>query len=193
LTKEEKEVESTVEICRAYLRSIIICALDTAMRKGEIQSLQWKEVFLTEKYIFIDGEKTKTGVDGLAPVTPRLADELEKLKSQFPHEPEDHVFPFGDFKKAFDNAAADAGIENLQFRDLRSTASTRMLLAGNTGELVRKITRHTQVKTFHDHYTNIDIQNARLIGEKLADFTSGQISKGNDKENMKKAASGEAA
>lgn len=183
LTKEIKDLEAVTTLSRGYLRAVIICALDTAMRKGEIQQLQWKEVFLDENYIFIDGKKTKTGIDGLAPLTPRLKAELQILKSQYPHNKNDLVFPFGDWKKAFNNAVRDAKIQNFVFHDLRSTAATRMLLAGNPGEMVRKITRHSQEKTFREHYTIVDIANTVEVGNKLSEFNSIHNRKVNDKVN----------
>ncbi|HEY0459241.1 MAG TPA: tyrosine-type recombinase/integrase [Pyrinomonadaceae bacterium] len=129
-------------------------------------------------------ENTKTGVEGIIPITERLYNEIVGIRngkanffdSQF-------VFPFKNVYNAWNRACKQAKIENLQFRDLRSTGATRMMLAGNDGTLVRKVTRHTQEKMLREHYTNIDIENARLIGERLSEFNEFSLAKANAKVN----------
>lgn len=73
---------------------------------------------------------------------------------------------------------------------LMTTFATRMLLAGNVGELVRKITRHTRPETLLDHYTNIDMASAQAVGQKLEKFNQNQGRKGKVKGEAKKKAPG---
>lgn len=177
-----------------YLRAWIICALDTAMRRGDIWNLRWRDVDLENRVIYIDvndGDefRSKTGVGGVLPVTPRLLSELrEKKRTAGRLVPNDLVFGRIDIKKGWAKICSNAGIENLQFKDCRSTGATRFLLAGNSNALVRKITRHTNDEMLIANYTNIDIENAHLIGEKLAEFNEYQIQKVKDKANEQKAA-----
>lgn len=180
---------------RTHLRSWIIATLDTAMRRGDIYALRWKDVDLENRVIYIerreveDDPRSKTGIAGILPITPRLFEVLAQLRSVSPFaQGDDLVFGKIDYKRAFNSACVAASIDNLQFRDLRSTASTRMLLAGNSNALVRKITRHTDDTILIANYTNVDIENARLIGEKLAEFNEFQSAKVNGKENDQKAA-----
>lgn len=163
---------------RRHLKTLILLALDTAMRRGEIYRLRWDQINFEQKVIFLignDAASTKTGVEGILPLTDRLVQELLFVRSLFP----DSVFVVGgsSFKRSFASARKAAGLENLQFRDLRATGATRMMLAGNAGDLVRKITRHTRTEIFLDHYTGVDVENARMIGAKLSDFVSEQVSK----------------
>jgi integrase len=172
---------------RAHMRPWIIAALDTAMRRGELYDLKWKDVDLEQRVIYIergksDAPRSKTGVPGILPITPRLHDELIGLRTD-DDKPDDLVLGRFDFKRAFTSLCKIAGIEDLQFRDLRSTAATRMLLAGNANALVRKVTRHANDEMLISHYTNVDAENARLIGEKLAEFNEFQWSKARSKGN----------
>jgi hypothetical protein len=56
---------------RAHLRPIVIMAIDTAMRKGEILKLCWRDVQITLGIIGIDAFNTKTMQPRLAPITGR--------------------------------------------------------------------------------------------------------------------------
>jgi integrase len=175
LTYEEEE--RLLEQCtgeRAHLRPYIICALDTAMRRGEIYNLKWWQVDFEKGVIYLTGTAaadTKTGVEGVLPLTDRLAAEFSKLRDyRSLIMPNDLVLGRTEFKRSWKTACKLAGVADLQFRDLRASGATRMMLAGNVGDLVRKITRHQRLDTFIDHYTAIDEQNARTIGRKLDKF-----------------------
>jgi integrase len=62
---------------RAHLKAIIICALDTGMRRGEIFKLKWADVHLQEGIITIRKMTTKTGQARVCGITPRLKEALE--------------------------------------------------------------------------------------------------------------------
>lgn len=173
-----KEIPAHIKSKRQHLRTYILLALDTAMRRGEIWNLRWWQVDFKQHVIYLTEEaakETKTGVEGILPLTKRLAVELETIKAGREVKPQDLVVGKCDFKRAFKTACTLAKIDNLQFRDLRATAATRMMMAGNVGDIVRKITRHTRTETFLDHYTNIDQINARAVGEKLDEFNEREM------------------
>jgi integrase len=83
LTREE-EIKLLAE-CetpqRAHLKAILICALDTGMRQGEIFSLRWRDVDLENRLINIQAFHTKTMKARQVATTTRLAIELE-IESQ---------------------------------------------------------------------------------------------------------------
>lgn len=163
---------------RGRLRGLIIAALDTAMRRGEIFALRWDQIDFDARVIRLTGDaaaRTKTGRAGVLPMTGRFYDELRRIRETSP--PRETVFERYDIRRAFTGACEDAGIEDLQFRDLRSTGATRMILAGNAESQVMKVTRHGRLKTFLDHYTNVDILNAQKIGRKLDDFIENETDK----------------
>lgn len=163
---------------RSHLKPLIIFALDTAMRAGEIFELEWGQVDLENRVIDLTGsyaKRTKTGREGLLPISDRVH---ELLTARFDgQDPADKVFEKFDYKRSFTSACRDAGIEDLQFRDLRSTGATRMVLAGNAESQVMKVTRHTRLSTFVQHYTNVDAGNARRIGESLSEYLESEQAK----------------
>lgn len=64
--------------------------------------------------------------------------------------------------KGFINACRRAGIENLQFRDSRTTAATRLQKAGVDALVISKaILHHKKFKTTKTWYVNSDIDHWR--------------------------------
>jgi integrase len=172
-----EEITQVTPIHRAKLRRLIIAALDTAMRRGELFNLEWWQIDFKIGVIYLTkeaAEKTKTGKKGVLPMTKRLRACLEELAAHQTPRPNQKVFEKYDIRKAFLGACKDAGIDDLQFRDLRSTGATRMVLAGNPHTQVMKVTRHTRLDTFLEHYTNVDIINAQEIGGNLDEFLKKQ-------------------
>ncbi len=80
LTKEEEE--KLLAACfgpRAHLRSIIVCALDTGMRRGEIFKLKWSDIDFENGIINIKAFNTKTLRERQVAMTSRLSQELYTL------------------------------------------------------------------------------------------------------------------
>lgn len=170
LSREEEE--RLLMACtgrRAHLRPIVITALDTAMRRGELLKLTWADIDFDEKLIRIRATTTKTETSRVVGLTPRLESELRALITPAA-KPDDLVFGLTDnFKNSFRAACREAGIEDFRFHDTRHTATTRMVQAGMPGHLIMKITGHTQTSTFM-RYVNVNDQTARQAAETLAQF-----------------------
>jgi integrase len=89
LTREEemKLLASCDTPQRTHLRGILICALDTGMRQGEIFSLRWRDVDLENGLLNIQAFHTKTMKERQVAITTRLALVLEQLKANAPDNP----------------------------------------------------------------------------------------------------------
>src|SRR5262249_42445563 len=93
LTREEEE--RILSLCvdqRAHLRPIIICALDTGMRRGEVFKLKWSDVDFDNRLITMRQLNTKTQRERQVSMTERLYSELMALYETSSKEPEDLVF-----------------------------------------------------------------------------------------------------
>ncbi|MGH9855667.1 MAG: tyrosine-type recombinase/integrase, partial [Blastocatellia bacterium] len=66
---------------RAHLKPILICALDTAMRRGEMFKLCWKDVDLINREITVRAANAKTARARVVPISARLHTELSQLKA----------------------------------------------------------------------------------------------------------------
>ncbi len=170
LTREEEEL--LLAACtgrRAHLKAILICALDTALRRNEILSLRWKDVDLSGRLIVVRAATTKTLRDRTVGITDRLAVELQRLSEVAPDDPECLVFGYTDFKRSFEKACAEAGVEGFRFHDCRHAATTRMIQSGMPPAEVVKITGHSQIATFL-RYVNTDGQAAQRAAMALDDW-----------------------
>jgi integrase len=157
---------------RAHLRALIVTALDTAMRRGELFKLHWRDVNLEEGLIRIIALNSKTARPRTVAITPRISAELERLRGQSPTDPDALVFGVTDtIKKSFAAACKAAGIEGFRFHDCRHTAITRMVQAGIAPMEVMKISGHTQTNTFV-RYVNPDTGAVQRAADALTAFNA---------------------
>jgi len=123
-----EEITLLVDCVRPYLKPVIITAISTGMRRGEIASLKWKNVDFI--YRFIRVEKTKNKEPRDIPIDDFLFETLKSLKES--RKMGGHVFLMKNEKKLnlssvhvhFREALTDLGIEDFRFHDLRHTAAS---------------------------------------------------------------------
>lgn len=173
LTREE---ESTLlHVCesrnRIYLKSIIIAALDTGCRRGELLKLKWSDVDLENRLIIIRAENSKTLRSRQVAMTNRLFNELANLYEQSPKINEFLVFGVTSVKKSFDTCKRIAGLDDLRFHDLRHTAATRLVSQNIPLPEVARILGHMQVSTTY-RYTNLTLDTVRRASAALDSFHS---------------------
>jgi integrase len=154
LSREEEEL--LLDACdenRSKLRPIIIMALDTGMRRGEIFTLRWRDVDFENKRVNIQAMNTKTLRSRSVPISPRLLDELNALTCRGQAQ---RVFGITDtVKRSWATAKRVAGIADLRFHDLRHTCATRLVQGGLPIAEVSRILGHTSVVTTF-RYANVD-------------------------------------
>lgn len=132
---------------RAHLYPVLVFAIDTTCRRGEILKLEWRDIDFARQIISIRKETTKTGDGREIPMSARLMMILEKHQLE-KAKPNDFVFPVGDFKKSYKKVLTMAGLENFTFHDLRHVAISRLLEKGFPHALAMKISGHKQMTTF---------------------------------------------
>ncbi len=164
------EEEKLIELCEPHLKPIIITALQTGMRKGEILSLKWQDVNFSKKEITV--EKTKSGRTRIIPISKQLLAEFEKLKKA--KSKTGYVFtypktgkPTKDVKRAFQTACRRAGIKGLRFHDLRHTFASRLVENGEDIITVRDLLGHSSVR-ITERYTHSNKELKRKAVESLS-------------------------
>jgi len=132
-----------------YMRPIIICALHTGMRKGEILDLKWDCVNFKDKFITL--LQTKSGKMRKIPINSVLLPELKELYknkcSAFVFSNPETENRYCDLKRAFPSLCKQAQIKNLRFHDLRHTSATRMVASNIDLVVVQEILGHADIKT----------------------------------------------
>jgi integrase len=157
---------------RAHLQAIIICALDTGMRRGEIFRLKWSDVDRQEGIISIRKKTTKTGKARVCGITPRLLAALELQWQMSDQQENSLVFGIAStIKRAWASACHVAEIAGLQFRDLRATANTRMEMANIPESIRMKILGHSQSSTHYRHYLRVNRDLAKSVATIMGNAT----------------------
>jgi len=168
-----EEETRLLEVCvgrKAHLRPLLICALDTAMRRGEIFKMRWKDIDFSSSEIYIPQTNTKTEEARRVGITQRLNEELETLWNASSKNLDSTVFGITNtIKTAFKSACEDANIKDFRFHDCRHTATTRMISSGSPHTEVMKITGHSQLKTFL-RYLNITSETTKKVASRLSDY-----------------------
>lgn len=132
-----------IDSCSAHLKPIVIIALNTGMRRGEILSLKWEQVGLGHGFISLD--VTKSGEGREIPIN----NTLKKLFEEMPHSIESvYVFtgkdgnPLTDIKHSFNTALRKAEIRNATFHTLRHTFASHLVMEGVDLATVKELLGH---------------------------------------------------
>lgn len=150
-----------------HLRSIIIAALDSGMRRGEILTEQWEHVDFTRRLLYVTHSKTAGGEAREIPLTERFFADLEKR-----HKPKGTVFTFDEesisrIKTAWKGALRRAGLRYVRFHDLRHAFNTRLLEAGVQQEIRKALMGHSTGEDVNSIYTHVEIGLKRGAIQKL--------------------------
>jgi len=168
LTPEEES--RLLDVCPDHLKPIVIMALHTGMRRGEVLALRWSAVDFDGRTIKV--VKSKSGAQRLVYINDVL---LGWLRRQWASGPaSEFVFsnfrtrqPFVEVGKAFRRACRVAGIQGLRFHDLRHSFASRLIEAGVDIITVKELLGHSSVK-ITERYTHTRGELKRRAVEKLS-------------------------
>ena len=130
-----------------FLKPIVITALHTGMRRGEILNLKWSN--LDFQYSFIELLDTKSGKARKIPISSTLNNVLssiDKLSEYVFINPKTNK-PYTDIKKSFHKVLDKANIKNFRFHDLRHTVATRLVEKGIDLTVVQELLGHSKLTT----------------------------------------------
>jgi len=159
--------EKLLAVAPPHLRRVIIAALDTGMRRGELFSQQWEHVDLTRAVLTVSKSKTPEGEGREIPLTQRLADILLALP-----EKEGLVFTYHgaavlDLKTSWNATQRRAGLaRHYRFHDLRHCFASRLMEAGVIAD-VRKAVMGHETRGVHEGYIHVELPVKRQAIAKL--------------------------
>lgn len=169
-----EEEDKLLASAAPHLREIIVAALDTGMRRGEILSQRWEHIDFTRKLLLVTHSKTAGGDAREIPLTARLFEHLTARQK-----PEGIVFTFADqpisrIKTAWKGALRRAGLRHFRFHDLRHTFNTRLLEAGVMQEIRKAIMGHSSGEDVNSIYTHVELPAKREAMQKLERWVAEQ-------------------
>ena len=139
-----------------YIEYLAIIAIETAMRKGEILNLKWRDINLQERTVFL--AITKNGSSRTVPLSSRAIKafkDIEDMNATDGYDTSAKSCVFHTTSNAillaFRRATKKANLENLHFHDLRHEATSRLSKTFNVLELAR-ITGHKDTKMLMRYY-----------------------------------------
>lgn len=150
---EEARLLDAAKISKSYdIGGIIIIALETAARRGEIAAMRWEHINLGRRTWHIP--KTKTDTPRTVPLSQRALTFLEGL----PRRIDGEVWALkraDGITQAFERICQRTGIKGLNFHDLRHEATSRLFELGTLGIMeVASITGHKSLQMLK-RYTHL--------------------------------------
>ncbi|WP_028314560.1 tyrosine-type recombinase/integrase [Desulfatibacillum aliphaticivorans] len=173
LSKEE--LSALMSKATGVLREIVLTAILTGMRKGEILNLHKRHLDFGNQLITVPGSETK----GKRPLTIPLPGELEMIfkqnlqqhESGFVFENKHTGKPLVDIKKAWKAALKDAEIKDFRFHDLRHTYATYSLLVSKDIRILQELLGHSSIRTT-EKYAHIMTAGKRDASNAVSSFIS---------------------
>jgi integrase len=169
-----EECQALINNCDKHLRPIVIMALNTGMRRGEILSLKWDNVDLKHGFILL--EITKNGERREIPINEMPRDTLQGIlrRIDIPYVFYDQTTgkPYQRVTRSFISACRRAGIRDFHFHDIRHTFASHLVMARVDLTTVKELLGHkTLAMTLRYAHlapthkvTALDILNERLTG-----------------------------
>lgn len=131
------------------VQKIVVIAVETAMRRGEIVKVQWQHIDWKRRILHIP--ETKTGVPRDVPLSERALAVFESMDTGvgkvFKIQPDS-------ISQAFERACKRAGIAELRFHDLRHEATSSFFERGLNTMEVATITGHKTLEMLN-RYTHL--------------------------------------
>ncbi len=145
MTKDE--MDRLIAASRGHLKPIIILAVNTGMRRGEIFDLHWSHVDLKNRIIEVG--YPKNGDPRFIPINDTLMDALQQLPRRIDTP---FVFPgknggrLTDIKKGFLGARERAGLDDVTLHTCRHTFASHLVMAGVDLMTVKELLGHKSTK-----------------------------------------------
>ena len=131
---------------------IVVFAIETGMRRGEILGLSWDNIDLKRRTALLP--QTKNGSSREVPLSTRAVCVLQQQRPRTGNSP----FPVNSnaFRLPWDRLRGRAGLNDLRFHDLRHEAISRFFEMGLTVPEVALISGHKDVKMLF-RYTHMRV------------------------------------
>lgn len=167
---EQGEIKTLLEECRKEgheLHLLVLMALATGMRRGELLSITWDQVDLQRRLIVLPD--TKTGERRGIPISGAL---LEAIRDYPRRLDSDLLFPSCEtwwaLRQPWEEALARAKIEDFRFHDLRHTTASHLAMNGATPHEIADVLGHKTLAMVR-RYSHLSPDHVAGVVESLSD------------------------
>ena len=141
------EIDRLIAAAHPDLKPIIILAVNTGMRRGEIFDLLWEHIDLRNKVLEV--VHPKNGEKHAIPINKTLLEALHRLPRRIDSH---YVFPgrnggrLTDIKTSFLTAREKAGLDDVTLHTCRHTLASHLVMAGVDLMTVKELLGHKSLK-----------------------------------------------
>jgi integrase len=136
---------------RDNLKPIVLVALNTGLRRGELFDLKWSDVNLGQAMLTVHGYQAKSEHTRHIPLNSEALGVLEEWKNNRSDSP--YVFPNKDgerlshIRRSWGGLVEQAKLKNFRFHDLRHDFASQLVMADVALNTVRELLGHADLET----------------------------------------------
>ena len=162
---------ASAEQISPWLRDVIVWALHSGMRRGEIQELNWADILTMPtggKIVML--RQTKSGKPRSVICTRDMIEVLQR-QSERRVDGDDRVFPVSKmiWRRRWEAARDLAGLPDINFHDLRRTNATQAAASGVDLRTLASRIGHTDLAMLEKHYAMVVGSAENEAAEKIQD------------------------
>jgi len=160
---ENEEIPRLCGACPDWLKPVVLVALNTGMRKGEILNLKWRDIDFRKRIVYITNSKVGYREIPLNDLLYKVLLRVSKNK-EIPY-----IFchkngkPLKDIRRSFSLALERAEIEDFRFHDLRHTFASHLVMAGIDLKTVQELLGHKTIEMTLRYSTFPQITSGELL------------------------------
>lgn len=163
------EYQALMAVAHEAIRPIILCAVTTGLRQGNIMALDWQQVNLAERVIQV--KRTKAGRAHMVRIGAPLMAALSRTP---PEKRRGRVFDRTNFKRRWLSALSDAKIEDFRFHDLRHTFASWARMDGADLADLKEALDHSSIGSTL-RYAHVQPETHRTAFDRVSDRLMGTI------------------
>ncbi|MDC5856327.1 site-specific integrase [Vibrio europaeus] len=133
-----------------YLEPLVITAINTGLRRGELLALKWGDIDFEQQYLSVRAQNAKAKKSRNIPLNDTVLEVLESWQLQ--NKKREYVFasrsdiPIKDIKKPWLRVLQEAKITDFRFHDLRHHFASKLVMVGVDLNTVRELLGHSDLK-----------------------------------------------
>jgi integrase len=148
--RRARQRSELASVPRDHLQCLVLLALNTGMRRGELFALKWEDVDLAAAQLTVLAESSKTGSTRHLPLNTEAVAVLKEWSGD--QDRSGHVFPgidgakLNNINRAWSGLMKRAKIAHFRFHDLRHHFASKLVMAGVDLNTVRELLGHSDIK-----------------------------------------------